>query len=84
VKCTGRKFWLWRAVDQHGTVLEKILQKRRDKGAAKRLLVTLMKRCGFVPRRIVTDRPSQAEGLTVTTPSKTISTSLIGSSLSDQ
>ena len=31
----GEKFWLWRAVDQNGTVLEEILQKRRDKGAAK-------------------------------------------------
>jgi putative transposase len=49
VKCAGTKFWLWRAVDQHGTVLEEILQKRRDKKAAKRLLVALMKRYGFVP-----------------------------------
>ncbi|MGO7294826.1 DDE-type integrase/transposase/recombinase, partial [Rhizobium brockwellii] len=31
VKCAGEKFWLWRAVDQHGTVLEEILQKPRDK-----------------------------------------------------
>ncbi|WP_268898870.1 DDE-type integrase/transposase/recombinase, partial [Brucella haematophila] len=30
------------AVDQHGSVLEEILQKRRDKRAAKRLLVALM------------------------------------------
>jgi len=35
VKCAGEKLWLWRAVDQNGTVLEEILQKRRDKGAAK-------------------------------------------------
>ncbi|MFD1225834.1 IS6 family transposase, partial [Pseudochrobactrum kiredjianiae] len=56
VKCAGTKFWLWRAVDQHGTVLEEILQKRRDKKAAKRLLVALMKRYGFVPKRIVTDK----------------------------
>ncbi|MEH7906264.1 DDE-type integrase/transposase/recombinase [Rhizobium laguerreae] len=34
-KCAGEKFWLWRAVDQHGTVLEEILHKRRDKRAAK-------------------------------------------------
>ncbi|MBM7046600.1 IS6 family transposase [Rhizobium lusitanum] len=56
VKCAGKKFWLWRAVDQHGTVLEEILQKRRDKGAAKRLLVALMKRYSFVPKRIITDK----------------------------
>ena len=33
VKCAGEKFWLWRAVDQHGAVLEEILQKRRDRRA---------------------------------------------------
>ncbi|MEH7876216.1 DDE-type integrase/transposase/recombinase [Rhizobium laguerreae] len=46
-KCAGEKFWLWRAVDQHGTVLEEILHKRRDKRAAKRVLVALMKRYDF-------------------------------------
>ena len=51
VKFAGEKFWLWRVVDQNGTVLEEILQKRRDKGAAKRLLVALMKRYGFAPKR---------------------------------
>ncbi|MBA9036873.1 transposase-like protein, partial [Rhizobium leguminosarum] len=50
------KSWLWRAVDQHSTVLEEILQKRRDKRAAKRLLVALMKRYGFAPKRIITDK----------------------------
>ncbi|MGR9061578.1 IS6 family transposase (plasmid) [Rhizobium leguminosarum] len=56
VKCAGEKFWLWRAVDQHGTVLEEILQKRRDKRAATRVLVALMKRYGFAPKRIITDK----------------------------
>lgn len=56
VKIAGRKFWLCRAVDQHGVVLEEILQRRRDKRAAKRLLVKLMKRQGCVPRRMITDK----------------------------
>ncbi|MHC2219920.1 putative transposase [Rhizobium leguminosarum] len=57
VKCAGEKSWLWRAVDQHGTVLEEILQKRRDKrDAAKRVLMALMKRYGFAPKRIITDK----------------------------
>jgi putative transposase len=56
VKCAGEKFWLWRAVDQYGTVLEEILQKRRDKWAARRVLVALMKRYGFAPKRIITDK----------------------------
>jgi len=42
VKIAGRVFWLWRAVDQYGVVLDEILQSRRDKRAAKRLLVKLM------------------------------------------
>jgi putative transposase len=56
VKIAGRSYWLWRAVDQHGAVLEEILQSRRDKRAAKRLLIKLMKRWGFVPKRIITDK----------------------------
>lgn len=56
VKCAGTKFWLWRAIDQHGIVLEEILQTRRDKRAAKRLLLALMKRYGFVPKRLITDK----------------------------
>ncbi|MBM2294982.1 IS6 family transposase [Sulfitobacter pseudonitzschiae] len=56
VKIAGRSFWRWRAVDQHGVVLEEILQSKRDKRAAKRLLVKVMKRWGFVPKRIITDK----------------------------
>jgi putative transposase len=52
----GDVHWLWRAVDQHGVVLDEILQRRRDKRAAKRLLVSLLKRQGWAPRRIVTDK----------------------------
>jgi putative transposase len=48
--------WLWRAVDQDGMVLDEILQSKRDKRAAKRLLWRLMKRHGQVPKRIVTDK----------------------------
>ncbi|MEP4766975.1 MAG: DDE-type integrase/transposase/recombinase [Roseibium sp.] len=50
------KYWLWRAVDQHGVVLDKIFRKKRDKRVANQLLRSLMKRLGFVPRRIVTDK----------------------------
>ena len=37
-------------------MLDEILQRRRDKRAAKRLLIKLLKRQGWVPRRIVTDK----------------------------
>ncbi|MFA3920950.1 IS6 family transposase [Ruegeria hyattellae] len=56
VKIAGRKYWLWRAVDQHGVVLDEILQSKRDKRAAKRLLRRLIKRLGFIPKRTITDK----------------------------
>lgn len=56
VKIAGRSYWLRRSLDQHGAVLEKILQSKRDKHAAKRRLIKLMKRWGFVPKRIITDK----------------------------
>ena len=56
VKIAGRSYWLLRAVDQHGVALEEILQSKRDKPAAKRLLVKLTKQWGFVPKRIITDK----------------------------
>ena len=52
----GKIHWLWRAVDQHGIVLDAILQRRRDKRAAKRLLIKLLKRQGWAPRRLVADK----------------------------
>ena len=48
VKIGGGRFWLWRAVDQDGLVPDEILQGKRDKRAAKRLLHKLMKRAGSV------------------------------------
>src|SRR3954469_21508096 len=38
LKIAGVKHWLWRAVDQTGVVLDVLVQRRRDKRAAKRLL----------------------------------------------
>ena len=52
----GRVRWLWRAVDQHGVVSGETLQRRRDRRAARRLLTRLLKRQGWRPRRVVTDR----------------------------
>lgn len=52
----GQVHWLWRAVDQHGVVLDEVLQRQRNKKAARRLLVRLLKRQGWRPRRIVTDK----------------------------
>src|SRR3954467_14910760 len=56
IKIAGRKHWLWRAVAQDGLVLDVLVQGRRDKKAAKRLLRKLLKKQGRPPRVLVTDK----------------------------
>src|SRR5215208_6445176 len=56
VKIAGQKHWLWRAVDQTGMVLDVLVQSRRDKRAAKRLLRKLLKRQCRAPRVMITDK----------------------------
>jgi putative transposase len=56
IKIAGKKHWLWRAVDQDGLVLDVLVQSRRNKRAAKRLLRKLLKRQGRAPRVMVTDK----------------------------
>jgi putative transposase len=36
LKINGELFYLWRAVDQHGVVLDILVQERRNATAAKR------------------------------------------------
>jgi putative transposase len=55
VTLRGEPFLLWRAVDEHGAELDILLQKRRDKDAAKRFFKRVM-RSNPVPRKIVTDQ----------------------------
>jgi len=38
VTIKGKKYWLWRAVDTNGYVLDALLQSRRNKAAAMRLM----------------------------------------------
>jgi transposase-like protein len=52
----GQRYWLWRAVDNEGEVLDFLVQSRRDTKAAMKLMRTLLKRQGFAPSRIVTDK----------------------------
>lgn len=55
VKINGETHYLWRAIDQEGTVLESYVSKKRDKKAALKVLKTLIKRYGR-PKEIVTDK----------------------------
>jgi putative transposase len=56
VTISGKKHWLWRAVDQDGYVLDENVQSRRDTKAAQRLLKRLLKKQGCPPRRMITDK----------------------------
>lgn len=56
VTIKGEHHYLWRAVDQEGTVLDILVQPRRDKRAAKKFFRELLKGLTYVPRVIVTDK----------------------------
>lgn len=51
----GQKYWLWRAVDSNGDVLDILVQSRRNKQAANRFFRKLFKAFGQ-PRVVVTDK----------------------------
>ncbi len=52
----GELHYLWRAVDQHGNVLDILVQSRRNKQAAKKFFRKLLKGCQYVPRVLITDK----------------------------
>ncbi|MFH9861334.1 IS6 family transposase [Streptomyces sp. NPDC017202] len=56
VRINGELKYLWRAVDADGTVLDILVQNRRDKAAARRFFRRLLKTTRPVPRVIVTDK----------------------------
>jgi putative transposase len=56
IAINGEKHWLWRAVDQHGVVLDVLVQRRRDARAAARLMRKLLRRQGRAPRVMITDK----------------------------
>ena len=51
----GQRYWLWRAVDNEGEVLDFIVQRSRDAKVAAKLMKKLLKRYEIRPSRIVTD-----------------------------
>src|SRR5918998_2326641 len=56
LKINGKTSYLWRAVDQHGNVLDILVQSRRNKVAAKKFFRKLLKGCEYVPRVLITDK----------------------------
>src|ERR1700720_361942 len=56
VRIAGKRMYLWRAVDDEGEILDLLVQRRRDKRAALRLMRKLLRKQGFAPKLRVTDK----------------------------
>src|SRR5450432_2386418 len=56
VSINGRQLYVWRAVDSEGEVLDILVQARRDRKAALKLLRKLLKKYGATPATMVTDK----------------------------
>jgi len=64
VSINGRRMYLWRAVDREGEALDILVQSRRNRKAALKLMRTPLKKHGFVPDAFVTDKlPSYGAAL---------------------
>jgi len=64
VSFNGKRMYLWRAVNSEGEVLDILVQSRRNKKAALKLMCKLMKKQGFVPDAFITDKlPSYGAAL---------------------
>jgi len=52
----GVRHYLWRAVDQDGTVLDILVGRRRNKAAAKKFFRKLLKGLQYIPCVLITDK----------------------------
>jgi transposase-like protein len=55
LKIAGRMVYLWRAVDAEGEVLDVLVQSRRNKHSALKLMRKPLEKYGFVPDRLISD-----------------------------
>ncbi len=56
IRIGGWLMSLWRAVDDEGEVLKVLVQRRRDRAAAGKLMRKLLKKHGFAPTQVTTDQ----------------------------
>ena len=56
IRIAGKQMYLWRAVDDEGEVLEVLIQRRRNKATARKLIRKLLRKHGFAPTRVTTDK----------------------------
>ena len=52
----GKRVWLWRVVDEHGAMLDVLLQKHRDTDAVERFFRTLLGQADAAPERVNADK----------------------------
>src|SRR3954447_7417903 len=56
IRMAGEHLYLWRAVDHEGEVLDMLVQRPRDRRAALRLMRKLLRKQGFTPKSLSTDK----------------------------
>ena len=56
ISIQDRRMYLWRAVDSEGEILDLLVQTKRDKAAALKLMRKLLKKQGYAPSLLVTDK----------------------------
>ncbi|HEY8598824.1 MAG TPA: DDE-type integrase/transposase/recombinase [Thermomicrobiales bacterium] len=56
IAINGEQHYLWRAVGQEGNILDILVQRRRNKAAAKKFSRRLLKGLQYVPRVLITDK----------------------------
>src|ERR687894_204844 len=56
ISIQGKRMYLWRAVDSEGEVLDLLVQSKRNTAAALRLMRKLLKKQGYAPEELVTDK----------------------------
>ena len=56
IKIKGKQYYLWRAVDKEGQVLDILMQSRRNERAAEKFFHKLLKPVGFAARVLITDK----------------------------
>jgi transposase-like protein len=56
VRIAGKRMYLWRAVDHEGEILDVLVQRRRDRRAAIKLMRKLLRKQGIAPKMVVTDK----------------------------
>ena len=56
MRVQGRHMFLWRAIDSEGEILDMLVESSRDKGSALRFLHKPLKKQGFAPKVLVTDK----------------------------